>query len=294
MRIRMGKKIGIVAAICAAAAAGISITAGVNHHNHKSETVTDVEALFGRENPADDALEGKDGRDPGATEGVSIADALGTEAGAAAGTLMPGADDGASPSAQDAQQQDGKKEEKKEDDGTKDTAAGAATGSGTAQGQDVAPEGYEVVYYETVPGQPQYVTERRAVTGTRIERVPVGEERAEIKPIYETKETSVRGTNELPGIIDGIGEGVSFTPLTPDSDDESYIGEGVAEMPDSEVMQLVDEETVRAEKNAALQAVKKAQEKTWKNVGQGVDITDIPDITGDYVNKDQDVFIVFE
>ena len=288
MRIRMGKKIGIVAAICAAAAAGISITAGVNHHNHKSETVTDVEALFGRENPADDALEGKDGRDPGATEGVSIADALGTEAGAAAGTLMPGADDGASPSAQDAQQQDGKKEEKKEDDGTKDTAAGTATGSGTAQGQDVAPEGYEVVYYETVPGQPQYVTERRAVTGTRTVRVPVEDDNDYILPIHKTTRTSVRGTDELPGVIGAL------TTLTPDS--ESGIGEAAVEMPDieGEVMQLVDAETIRVEKNAALEAVKNAQEKTWENVGQGVDITDIPDITGDHVNKEQDVFIVFE
>lgn len=287
MRIRMGKKIGIVVAICAAAAAGISITAGVNHHNHKSETVTDVEALFGRENPADDALEGKDGRDPGATEGVNIADALGTEAGAAAGTLMPGADDGASPSAQDAQQQDGKKEEKKEDGSTKDTAAGTATGSGTAQGQDVAPEGYEVVYYETVPGQPQYVTERRAVTGTRIERVPVEDERAEIPPIYQTTRTSVRGTDELPGIIDGIGEGISVTPFTPDSDDGSSIGDAFAEMPDSDVMQLVDSEIIIEEKAAALEAAKNAQRNTWGNV-QGMDIT------GDYVNKDQDVFIVFE
>lgn len=259
----------------------------MNHHNHKSETVTDVEALFGRENPADDALEGKDGRDPGATEGVSIADALGTEAGAAAGTLMPGADDGASPSAQDAQQQDGKKEEKKEDGGTKDTGAGTATGSGTAQGQDVVPEGYEVVYYETVPGQPQYVTERRAVTGTRIERIPVEDERAEIPPIYQITRTSVRGTDELPGIIDGIGEGISFTPFTPDSDDGSSIGEGVAEMPDSEVMQLVDSEIIIEEKAAALEAAKNAQRNTWGNV-QGMDIT------GDYVNKDQDVFIVFE
>ena len=41
-------------------------------------------------------------------------------------------------------------------------------------------------------------------------------------------------------------------------------------------------------------AQKNAQEKTWENVGQGVDITDIPDITGDHVNKEQDVFIVFE
>lgn len=278
MRIRMGKKIGIVAAICAAAAAGISITAGVNHHNHKSETVTDVEALFGRENPADDALEGKDGRDPGATEGVSIADALGTEAGAAAGTLMPGADDGASPSAQDAQQQDGKKEEKKEDGGTKDTGAGTATGSGAAQGQDVAPEGYEVVYYETVPGQPQYVTERRAVTGTKTVIVP--EDYGEMSYSWGISEEAVGGVNELPGVI---GE-ITFTP---DSDDE--IGEGVAEMPDinGEVRQLVDEGTVIEEKAAALEAAKNAQRNTWGNV-QGMDIT------GDYVNKDQDVFIVFE
>ncbi|GEM_PF-5618579 len=281
MRIRMGKKIGIVAAICAAAAAGISITAGVNHHNHKKDTVTDVEALFGRENPADDALEGKDGRDPGATEGVSIADALGTEAGAAAGTLMPGADDGSSPSAQDAQQQDGKKEEKKEDDGTKDTAAGTATGSGTAQGQDVAPAGYEVVYYETVPGQPQYVTERRAVTGTRIEKVPVEDDSADISPIYETRVTSVKGTSDVPGVVDGIGEGISVTPFTPDSDDGSSIGS------DSEVVQLVDSEIIIEEKAAALEAAKNAQRNTWDNV-QGMDIT------GDYVNEGQDVFIVFE
>ncbi len=285
MRIRMGKKIGIVAAICAAAAAGISITAGVNHHNHKSETVTDVEALFGRENPADDALEGKDGRDPGATEGVSIADALGTEAGAAAGTLMPEADDGASPSAQDAQQQDGKKEEKKEDDGTKDTAAGTATGSGTVQGQDVAPEGYEVVYYETVPGQPQYVTERRAVTGTRIERVP--EESATVKPTYGITEKSLRGQTAPREFSEGIGEG-AITPFTPDS--ESSIGDASFDNADieEEVVQLVDLKIIDAEKNAALEAVKEAQEKTWENVSQGVDIT------GDHVDKEQDVFIVFE
>ena len=279
MRIRMGKKIGIVVAICAAAAAGISITAGVNHHNHKSETVTDVEALFGRENPADDALEGKDGRDPGATEGVSIADALGTEAGAAAGTLMPGADDGASPSAQDAQQQDGKKEEKKEDDGTKDTAAGTATGSGTAQGQDVAPEGYEVVYYETVPGQPQYVTERRAVTGTKTVIVP--EDYGEMSYSWGISEERVGGVNALPGVVGAI------TPLTPDSDDE--ISEGVTETPDikGEVVQLVDEGTVIEEKAAALEAAENAQRNTWGNV-QGMDIT------GDHVNKEQEVFIVFE
>ena len=279
MRIRMGKKIGIVAAICAAAAAGISITAGVNHHNHKSETVTDVEALFGRENPADDALEGKDGRDPGATEGVSIADALGTEAGAAAGTLMPGADDGASPSAQDAQQQDGKKEEKKEDGGTKDTGAGTATGSGTAQGQDVVPEGYEVVYYETVPGQPQYVTERRAVTGTKTVIVP--EDHGEMSYSWGISEERVGGVNALPGVVGAI------TPLTPDSDDE--ISEGVTETPDikGEVVQLVDEGTVIEEKAAALEAAENAQRNTWGNV-QGMDIT------GDHVNKEQDVFIVFE
>ena len=280
MRIRMGKKIGIVAAICAAAAAGISITAGVSHHNHKSETVTDVEALFGRENPADDALEGKDGRDPGATEGVSIADALGTEAGAAAGTLMPGADDGASPSAQDAQQQDGKKEEKKEDGGTKDTGAGTATGSGTAQGQDVAPEGYEVVYYETVPGQPQFVTERRAVTGTRIERVPVDGGNGYIKPAAGITETSVRGQYE------GRGVG-AITPFTPDS--EGSVGDASFDMPDikEEGVQLVDEEIIIEEKADALEAAENAQRNTWGNV-QGMDIT------GDHVNKEQDVFIVFE
>jgi hypothetical protein len=279
MRIRMGKKIGIVAAICAAAAAGISITAGVNHHNHKSETVTDVEALFGRENPADDALEGKDGRDPGATEGVSIADALGTEAGAAAGTLMPGADDGASPSAQDTQQQDGKKEEKKEDGSTKDTAAGTATGSGTAQGQDVAPEGYEVVYYETVPGQPQYVTERRAVTGTKTVIVP--EDHGEMSYSWGISEERVGGVNALPGVVGAI------TPFTPDS--EGSVGDVSFDMPDikEEGVQLLDEEIIIEEKADALEAAENAQRNTWGNV-QGMDIT------GDHVNEGQDVFIVFE
>ena len=108
----------------------------------------------------------------------------------------------------------------------------------------------------------------------------VPEDHGEMSYSWGISEEQVGGVNELPGVVGAI------TPLTPDSDGE--ISEGVVETPDikGEVRQLVDEETVIEEKEAALEAVKEAQEKTWEVKSK--------DITGDHVNKEQDVFIVFE
>ncbi len=281
MRIRMGKKIGIVAAICAAAAAGIAITVGVNSGNNgKENIVTDMESSLGKEGLAEELINGMAGNGAdGMTDDVSIADALGTEAGAAAGALMPDAgQEGTDAAAEASKKDDPAKTDKAEEKNT-GTAAGDVKGETGAQNTDDVP--IEEIVYEDVTDDPETVVERRAVTGTKV--VPVAH-----TELYEER-TPSSGTRPLTPVTEDWA-----TPDLSEGITGGYVNEGVkgiyAGPGDDYVTSTdysADADVILYEKEAArirFEEAQSEQEEAWAEAGYGTS----SDRVGD------DVFIVFE
>lgn len=286
MRIRMGKKIGIVAAICAAAAAGIAITVGVNSGNNgKENIVTDMESSLGKESLAEELINGAAGNGAdGMTDDVSIADALGTEAGAAAGALMPDAgQEGTDAAAEASKKDDPAKTDKAEEKNT-GTAAGDVKGETGAQNTDDAL--IEEIVYEDVTGDPETVVERRAVTGTKV--VPVAH-----TELYEER-TPSSGTRPVTPVTGDWA--IGFTPDLSEGITGGYVDVGVKGAYDgpgddyvdySSTDYSADADVILYEKEAArirLEEAQSEQEEAWAEAGYGTS----SDRVGD------DVFIVFE